>query len=104
MRPASSRAADFRPRAMSTRIATSHTPTTAATAMSRPRIISGGYAGAGRRRSRSAAREYRGARGWRSLADFRDVGPDLQAVRLASDIRGDRHTRSRLGERTFLER
>lgn len=29
-----------------------------------------------------------GARGRRSLADVRNVGPDLQAVRLASDVRG----------------
>ena len=75
MRPASSRAADFRPRAMSTRIATSHTPTTAATVMSRPRSISGRLRRAGRRRSRSAAREYPGARGRRSIAELRDVGP-----------------------------
>lgn len=28
-----------------------------------------------------------GARGWHSLTDVRDVGPDLQAIRLAADVR-----------------
>ena len=32
-----------------------------------------------------------------ALAELRDVGPDLQAVRLAADVRGDRLTRSRIG-------
>ena len=92
MRPASSRAADFRPRAMSTRIATSHTPTTAATVMSRPRSISGRLRRAGRRRSRSAAREYPGARGRRSLAELRDVD------RSASCWAGRRHSRRQAHE------
>jgi uncharacterized protein (UPF0264 family) len=39
-------------------------------------------------------REYLELEARHKLSELRDVGPDLQAVRLAADVRGDRHTRS----------